>query len=79
MKIILEPTGRFETVNQGHGRVQCRIWEGVSDMGAKVIAYIPSVGLHNDASAAEQEQWARELREVKAERHLVSFDLRMVI
>lgn len=79
MKITLQPTGRFETINQGSGRVECRVWEGATESGAKVIAHIPCVGLRNDASAAEHEQWARELREVATERQLVSFDLRMVV
>jgi hypothetical protein len=78
MKITLEPTGRFETVDQGNGRVQCRIWEGTTESGAKIIAHIPVIGLHNSAPAADHQEFERELREVKAERQLVSFDMRMV-
>jgi len=78
MKIELEPTGTFETVSQASGRVQCRIWRGTYN-GARVIAYIPCVGLHKDASPEEQAQWEKELRLVKADRELVSFDMRMVL
>jgi hypothetical protein len=79
MKITLSPTGRFETVNQGNGRVECRIWEGATESGAKIIAHIPVIGLHKDAPAAEHEAFGKTLTQVKAERQLVSFDMRMVM
>jgi hypothetical protein len=79
VKITLTPTGRFETVNQGSGRVECRVWEGVTESGAKIIAHIPVIGLHNSAPAAEHEAFGKALRAVEAERQLVSFDMRMVM
>jgi hypothetical protein len=79
VKVTLSPTGRFQTINQGSGRVECRIWEGVTESGAKVIAHIPMIGLHKSATPAEQEEFGKALREVKAEGELVSFDIRMVI
>jgi hypothetical protein len=79
IKITLSPTGRFETVDQGGGRVRCRIWEGVSESGSKIIAHIPLIGLHNDAPLHEHDAFGKALSEVKAERLLVSFDMRMVL
>jgi len=79
MKITLSPTGRFEPVTQQSGKVMCRIWEGTTESGAKIIAHIPVIGLHNDAPLHEHDAFGKALREVKAERELVSFDMRMVI
>lgn len=79
MKVRLSPTGHFETVNQNHGRVECRIWEGVTESGAKIIAHIPMIGLHKDAPPAEHEAFGKALSEIKAERQLVSFDMRLVL
>lgn len=79
IKITLHPMGRFETVDQGNGRVQCRIWEGTNEAGSKVIAHIPVIGLHKSATAEEFEAFGKALREIETERQLVSFDLRMVL
>jgi hypothetical protein len=79
MKITLSPTGRFETVTQDSGRVLCRVWEGTADSGAKIIAHIPLIQLHESAPEAEQDAFAKALREVEGERQLVSFDMRMVL
>lgn len=79
MNITLRPTGRFEVVDQGSGRVQCRIWEGTAENGAPVMAHIPVIGVRTDATPEQQAVFERELREVKAERQLVAFDMRMVL
>jgi hypothetical protein len=79
MKITLEPTGRFETVTQGDKSVLCRIWQGTTDSGAKIVAHIPLIGVHESATAAEHEQFAMALSDVETERELVSFEMRMVI
>lgn len=79
MRVTLSPTGRFETVSQANGRVLCRIWEGATESGAKIIAHIPMIGLHKDATLAEHEAFGKALSEIKAERELVSFDMRMVL
>jgi hypothetical protein len=79
MKVTLSPTGRFETVNQGDGRVLCRIWEGTTDSGAKIIAHIPMIGLHNSAPPEDHQVFENALREIKVERDLVSIDMRMVM
>jgi len=80
MKIILEPTGRFETVTQSSGKVEARIWRGTTEDGVVVIAHIPLISVDARHATAEQmEAFGQALREIKAERQLVSFDMRMVI
>ncbi len=74
MKITLEPTGKFESVN-GH---RCRIWKG-SYNGHPVIAHVAMVGLATEAGEQAHAEFGKELQEVKVERELVSFDMRMVM
>ena len=71
MKLTIEPTGRMETVN---GEL-ARVWTGTTDKGVKVTCWISIVRVHKDDDSGDFE---RELREVKVERELVSFDMRMV-
>lgn len=75
MKLTLEPTDRFETINgQPH-----RIWKGANEAGTPVLAYIRAVSpqTHDEAALAA---FDRELRALPpARRELVSFDYRMVI
>lgn len=74
MKLTLGPTGIIEPVNgQPH-----RIWQGQTDKGVPVKAWIITVQpqTHDAEALADFE---RELREVKAERRLVSMDMRVVI
>lgn len=75
MKIELEPTGSFECVEG----TQCRLRRGTSDKGVPVQAWIPLVRADHATSSPEQiADFERELREVKADRQLVSFDMRLV-
>lgn len=72
MKITVEATGKFETVEG----VNARIWKGKTESGIEVTCWIPLVQVHKDA---DQTEFQRELNEVKTEWHLVSMDMRMVI
>jgi hypothetical protein len=71
MKITLEPTGHIETMNG----VDARIWKGTTEKGVAITCWIPiiQVGKKDD-----QTEFERELREIKVERRLVSFDMRML-
>ena len=74
MKIEIEPTGTIENVNgQPH-----RIWEGKTDKGIPVKAWIATVSpqTHDEAVNAE---FARELREIKSEHRQTAYDLRLFI
>lgn len=72
MKVILEATGTIERVNGS----PARMWVGKTESGIEVTAWIPVIRVSADADTAEFE---RELREVKATRELVSFDMRVVL
>lgn len=72
MKIELEPTGRFATVNGA----QARIWKGKTDKGVELEAFICFLKVHRDADNSEFE---KELREVQPERQLASFDYRLAL
>jgi len=71
MKLTIEPTGHFQTVNG----VQTREWRGKTDKGTPVTCFIALV---QSPRSADQTEIEDALREVKVERELVSFDLRMV-
>lgn len=75
MKLILEPTATIDTIER---KISARIWEGHTDTGAPVKAWIVVVQPQTDDGAllAAFEQW---LKEVPAKRELVSFDLRLVL
>lgn len=66
MKLILESTSKIVEVVGPHdsrGAVPCRIWEGETDTGIKVHAYITRVAVPNDA---DQSQFQRELQSHRA-------------
>jgi hypothetical protein len=76
MKLTLEATGRIETIRADDKGVPARIWKGKTESGIEVIAYISIIQVHKDV---DNLQFERELREIKTERQLVSFDMRMVL
>lgn len=80
MKVTLEPTGLFQNiVQEGGPGLRCRIWEGRTDTGAKIVAHIPLIAVRESATLSEHAEFDRALRAVKAERELVSFDIRIAI
>ncbi len=72
MRLIIEATGTIERVNG----VDARVWKGRTENGIEIICWIPLVAVSKETDRGE---FDRELSEVKAERQLVSFDMRMVI
>ena len=74
MKIELEPTADIQEVNGN----SCRIWEGKTDKGVPVKAWVATVSpqTHDEAVNAE---FARELREVKGEYRAHAYDLRLFV
>lgn len=76
MKVTLEATDRIENIRpSSDGRVPARIWKGKTESGIEVVCWISVVQVSKDADNA---QFERELSEIKVERELVSFDMRMV-
>lgn len=64
MKLTLEPTGEFQRINGE----PARIWRGVDETGAPVVAHIRTVSPQTH-DAEVNDRFARELTELgKAER-----------
>jgi len=72
MKIDLRPTGRFEYVNG----VRCRMWEGSTDKGIELAAFIPLIAVRREL---DNEEFQRELNEVETVHQPVVFEHRMVV
>lgn len=72
MKLMIEATGTIERV---HG-MPARVWKGRTESGIEVTYWIPIIGVAKDA---DQSQFERELSEIKVNRDLVAFDMRMVL
>lgn len=76
MKIIIEST---DTVIDIGGGMKARLWEGHTDSGIPVHAFIPGVAVN---SAHDQTQFEREMIEVKPASvrfPAIAIDLRHVI
>ena len=79
MKLILENTSKvvvFKTSVLGDG-LPCRVWEGETDTGIKVHAFIPRVGVKDDQDCSQFERELKEQRAPSAE--VVAFPLRMIL
>lgn len=72
MKLMIEATGTIERV---HG-MPARVWKGRTESGIEVTCWIPIIHVAKDA---DQSQFERELSEIKVNRDLVAFDMRMVL
>ena len=73
MKISLENTTKIVTLNG----MDCRIWEGVTERGVKVVAYIPRIAAQPDQDMTQFEAELRETRPPSAE--VQAIPLRMII
>lgn len=73
MKITIESTTKVVTLNG----VQCRVWEGESERGIKLHAFIPRIGVKDDQDCS---QFDAELRECKAPSvEVAAIPLRMIL
>ena len=72
MKLILEATSTIERVNG----VPARVWKGHTESGIEVTCWINIVQVKKSDDCA---QFERELQEVKVDRELVAFDMRMIL
>ena len=75
MKITLAPTNVIDSIA---GSVRARVWEGQTDDGVAVKAWVCFVQpqTHDEKVHA---RFAAELREVDARRSLMSFDVRLIV
>lgn len=62
MKVLLESTSKIVDLNNG---VQARLWEGTTDTGIEVHAFITRIAVDKDADTT---QFERELQEQKPPR-----------
>jgi len=75
MKVTLENTTKIVHLNG----VPARIWEGVTERGVRVHAFISRIAVPNDAPE-EQERFAQELKEEKApSAEAAAYPLRMIL
>ena len=65
MKITLESTSKIVDDNNG---VKARLWEGRTESGIEVHAFITRIAIDIDAPPEQVEQFERELIEQKAPR-----------
>lgn len=60
MKVTLENTDKIVTVKVGGAEVPARLWEGTTESGIRVHAFITRIAVHKDL---DQSQFERELQE----------------
>lgn len=78
MQITLKPTAIVDTVTGSVGnQIRARVWEGRTDAGVPVKAWITLVQPQTDDPEMLL-AFGRELKEVPAQRELVSFDIRLL-
>jgi hypothetical protein len=64
MRVTLDSTAQVVRMPADlEGVVPARLWEGVTDDGARIYAFIALVGVHKSASAEIQAEFARDLVE----------------
>lgn len=79
MIVTLHSTDKIVTLHAGaDGDVPARIWEGTTDSGIRVHAFITRIAVHKNAHAA---QFERELQETRPlSRDLIGvYDTRMIL
>ncbi len=77
MKLTIENTNRMVLLENAHGSMEARIWEGKSEDGVEVICFITRVMVRRDADNARFE---RELTEQRvASDAAAAIPLRLII
>ena len=62
MKITLESTSKIVTLTTGTGDVQARIWEGRTESGIEVHAFITRVAVNRNEDCSQFETELKECR-----------------
>ena len=75
MKLTLHPTATIDTIDR---TIQARIWEGTTGLGVPVLAWIAVIRPQTDDTSLLA-AFEAELREVPAQRDLVSFNIRLAL
>lgn len=75
MKLTIESTSKVVMVND---RIPCRVWEGVSERGVRVVCLIPRIAVKNGQDQSQFEAELVEQRAPSAEDR-EAFPLRMIL
>lgn len=76
MKVTLEPTNLFTTVNN----TRCRVWQGTTEQGVPIHAHIALVGVDRDQDVAELDRALKEVATPRAELDIFhGVDLRLLV
>ena len=79
MKITIESTTKFVELQTQFSRVPARVWEGTTEKGAKVVAFITRIA---SPETENQEDFERELQETPhtaPSPEVQAFPLRLVL
>ncbi len=77
MKIMIESTQKIVELVTPDGTVPARIWEGQTDTGIRVHAYVTRVAV---AQGENQEQFQRDLQEQRApSQEVAAIPLRLIL
>jgi hypothetical protein len=78
VKVVLQSTTKIVEFEQpGGARIECRVWEGVTEGGVRCHAYIPRIAA---ASTDDLQEFERDLKEHAAPSETIrSIPLRMIL
>jgi hypothetical protein len=75
MKVTLEPTDKIIELVTPQGMVPARIWEGATESGIEVHAYITRIAAHEGQDLAEFERDLKQTRKPSADVQAISLRL----
>jgi hypothetical protein len=79
MKATLESTDRLTTVTVKGQTVPARVWQGTTESGVPVIAYIAKIGAPADADHSEFERELIDGGHTELRPELQAYDLRLFL
>jgi hypothetical protein len=79
MKITIESTTKLVTLKpiMGSAGVECRVWEGATEAGIRVVAWIPRIAVADGQDVTQFEAELKEMRAPSAEAEAIP--LRMIL
>jgi hypothetical protein len=75
VKITVESTSKIVEFNG----IQCRVWEGRTERGVPMVAFIARVAVERDQDAGQFEAELRETPQPKPSEDVAAFPFRMLI
>ena len=77
MKITVESTDKLVSLDDGHGSMMCRVWEGETSSGVKVHCFIPRIAAKDDQDLSQFDKELQEKRPASAE--IRAIPLRLIL